>query len=194
MSHRMPFGSLSFVSIVLGAGLSLILFLAGCSDLSISTDYDTAADFSGLRTYSWYPEEDSPAPEKSEISPLINARIRAALEAGLEAKGYSQVVNGAPDFLVAYRAAVGRRIETRSTAVPVGYGWGTTVVSGTELYTYDEGTLLVDIVDPKTKMLLWRGTARKAVDGDASAKDRDEIVRNAVEKLLERFPPGGPAG
>jgi hypothetical protein len=170
------------------SALWVLLLAAGCSGITVSTDHDTSADFSALKSWSWYPEEPPP-PGSPDISPLVLSRIRASLEEELKARGYAEATRETADFLVAYRAAVHERIEAYPTT-SVGYGWGPSyAVTTTSVYAYDEGTLVVDVIDRKTKNLVWRGIARKAVDRNASAEQRDANIRKAVRALLEEFPP-----
>ena len=51
------------------------------------------------------------------------------------------------------------------------------------------GTLVVDVVDAKTKTIVWRGTATKDVDTKASAEKRDKNINRAAEKLFKNYPP-----
>ena len=51
------------------------------------------------------------------------------------------------------------------------------------------GTLVVDLFDPKTKQLIWRGSA-----SDALSNKSDKNIRNldkGVQKMFDHFPPGG---
>ena len=59
-------------------------------------------------------------------------------------------------------------------------GWTKVVVSD-----YVEGTLVLDIVDAKTKQLAWRAYC-KGVIRDPSK--RDKIINKAVAKAFKQFP------
>ena len=48
------------------------------------------------------------------------------------------------------------------------------------------GTLVVDLVNPKTKEMVWRGTATDQVSGDG--KDQGK-VSEAVATIFKNFPP-----
>jgi len=48
---------------------------------------------------------------------------------------------------------------------------------------------MVDLIDTKAKELVWRGSASRIVEADETAKDRDEKVQEAVNKLFDGFPP-----
>jgi hypothetical protein len=159
---------------------------AGCSGISTTTDYDPATDFSKYRTWAWM--DSGPANEK--IDPLTDGRIRTAVETQLIQQGYRKV-EGNPDFAVKYHAAVQQKIESRPTTVSVGYGfrYGAVGLSSSEVYTYNEGTLVLDFVDPKAKDLIWRGTAAGSVDPSRSPEERTARIQEAVAKILGRYPP-----
>jgi hypothetical protein len=82
---------------------------------------------------------------------------------------------------------VQERIE--ASGDPYGYGWGNGWVGGPNIVTYDEGTLLIDFIDPKTRTMIWRGTASAVVNPDSSGEKKEELVREAVAKIMEQFPP-----
>ena len=163
----------------------LILGGAGCSSVSVSTDYDPQTDFSRLKTYDWMPGRP---PLGSDT--LTSSRIQRAVDDGLRARGY--VKASRPDFHVAYQVSVGQRVESIPSS-DYAYGWrrSYSMSGGTEVRTYDEGTLILDVVDPASKTLLWRGTARSVVEPGLMPEEREAKIREAVEKLLEEFPPGG---
>ncbi len=175
-----------------GLLLGALLAVAGCSGLSVSTDHDPDADFARLKTYDWHP--GSRPKEADAIATLTSARVERAVDDALKAKGYTRAPAGAADFHVAAQTAVGRRIEAvPSASVGVGYGgygWRRGVAVGSsDVRVYDEGTLVLDVIDPRTKSLIWRGTAKAVVDPDRSPEEREARIREAVEELLGRFPP-----
>lgn len=165
----------------------LLLALAGCSDISVTTDYDRTADFSSMKTYGWLPVAMRPG--DPVVDSLLDARVHESADAELKARGFAIATNGAPDFQITYSAAVNRKIEARPTTANTGYGLGRMSVITTEVTSYDEGTLVLDIVDPKSRTLLWRGVGRGAVAPRPTPDERDEKIRDAVNRILKEFPP-----
>jgi hypothetical protein len=160
-----------------------LALLAACSSVSTNYDYDMSYDFSKLRTYRW-----ADIPSKSDADPLVVQRVGAAVESQLKAKGYAQA-EGTPDFLVA--TYVGRRTRIQVTDWGYGYGpWGGWYGGGgLDVYEYEEGTLIVDIVDNRTRKLVWRGTAVRIIDPGATPEEKTEHINEAVGKIFEDFPP-----
>lgn len=157
-----------------------LLFLFSCSPISVHTDYDREVDFSGYQTFQWmpYPKDSKNAVPRSS---LLDKRIRRAVEQELESKGYVIRERGRADALLAYHVAVRRKVDV--SHVQYGYWWRR---RATYVTRYKEGTIVLDIVDPKRKELMWRGTAAGVV---GSPEESAERIRNSVTKMLEKYPP-----
>lgn len=164
--------------------LLLVASLAACSSVSTNHDYDMSYDFSKLRSYRW-----ADIPSRADADPLVVQRVGAAVESQLKAKGYV-MAEGTPDFLVA--TYVGRRTRIQVTDWGYRYGpWGGWHGGGgLDVYEYEEGTLVVDVVDHASRNLAWRGTAVGIVDPSATPQEKTEEINEAVAKIFEDFPPG----
>jgi hypothetical protein len=58
-----------------------------------------------------------------------------------------------------------------------------------QVVDYEEGTLLLDLVDALTNQVVWRGWAQDVVDGLAEDQVRMEAeIDEAVRRIFERFP------
>lgn len=165
--------------------LLALLALAGCSTMRVSSDYDRDADFSQLGTFDWMP-----APPRRPSAPrlgnsFVQRRIRGALERELTAKGYRKVSRD-PDFLVAFFTAAEDRVAVHRINEYWGYRgrWVTRV----QVDHYRLGTLIVDIVEPRRRELVWRGWATDAVRGRDPEKMENKMTE-AVVKILREFPP-----
>ena len=167
-----------------------LLMLAACGPMiDVRADYDTSADFSRLRTYAWL-QQPSSAPRDPRINnDLLDSRVHSAVNDELHAKGYTESAE-APDFRVAYHVVLKEKVA--ATAFPTYYGYGLGRWPGpadVQVATYEEGTLLLDVVDGKTNELLWRGAASTRIDPDRTPQERTALIRTAVERMLKDFPP-----
>ena len=52
------------------------------------------------------------------------------------------------------------------------------------------GTLVLDIVTPETDILVWRGVAEGKLEQSMTELEREQIIDEAVTRLLRNFPPG----
>jgi hypothetical protein len=166
----------------------LVVLAAGCTPpLTVESDYDVSTDFSKYKSWNWLP---GAKPSEKDIDSLSEKRLRSAIENELPRRGLTKVEDGA-DLSVTFQISVQHKIETSNASVGVGYGWGPAHigVSKSPTRSYDEGTLVLDLVDLKTKTLIWRGTAKGTVDKDYSPEEREGRIKNAVAELLRDYPP-----
>lgn len=181
---------------VVGLGL-----LMACSNYTVKTDFDPTVTYSSYRTFDWYAASKKAKGKGSGTDPIMDRRVRAAVQGVLEAKGFKQETVAEPDFLVTYYPIYQKRRYRTTTTVGggYGYGWGWrhwgygvgTRFSTSQVHQYREGTIVLEIVDSKSNQLVWQGSAEGALTGLANPEDADEQVNKAVRDMLATFPPGG---
>jgi hypothetical protein len=171
------------------AGASLAALLSTtASAQSVTYDYDRATNFASLKTYTWV--------RGHELSDDLNhKRIVDAIDAQLAARGMVKVEPGAnPDVLVAYHVSFGRELEINGYSS----GWGGyragPRTGSARVEEVVVGALAVDLIDAKTKSILYRGIATKEVDTKASPEKRDRNINRAAEKLFKELPSGSRSG
>ncbi len=179
--------------------LSVItLSLIGCSSIKYSTDFDPTQDFGKYKTYRFAnPGEVDPEDLLTQY-PLIKKRVIAAIEEDFAVKGFQLAEEGDPDFVVLLAAGSKERMQVTSTG-GYGYGgwyggyrgYGGGYGGSTYVSYYEEGTLIIDIIDWQEKELSFRGAATGTLSKsektpEESQADIDELVKN----ILSKFPPG----
>lgn len=153
--------------------------LLGCSAVRVTTDWDREADFSRYRSFRWAPTQKGDEYRTGDRS-LLDARVRRAVNAELEARGMTHREQPPSDLLLVYRVSSRRRVDVyRHTSYPRPYG---PVV---DVHRYREGTLLLLMVDPKRDQVVWEGAAVGVIRGS----EGEERVTDAVHRILEEFPP-----
>jgi hypothetical protein len=179
------------------------LAIAGCSTMEVSYDYDPKAKFSGLNTYDWLDEpQKSTGDPRIDDNTILKSRVQTAVDTALAARGFRKVSSD-PDFLVAYHVSLDRQqsVQTLNSYYGYspgwGYGYGASYRPGywagapeTYVYEYEEGTLILDVVDPKSKELMWRGSAQDEVNFKSTPEKAQAQINEAVNGMLEHFPPG----
>jgi Domain of unknown function (DUF4136) len=50
------------------------------------------------------------------------------------------------------------------------------------------GTLVIDIIDPKTKTIIWRGWGRAEVKENQTPTQSEQLIQKIVTKILSSFP------
>jgi hypothetical protein len=162
--------------------IPVLILLAGVSAFAqkITVEFDQAADFTRYKTFAI---RDGQLNSKNPAlnSELVKKQIEADIARNLAAKGLQMVASGPADLNVRYRFGSARKTEV--DAYPAGWrGWGTRVVRR----PYTEGTLVIDLRDPSTKSLVWRGIASED-KGDASKVQGK--IDDMVKKSFDKYPP-----
>ncbi|KEQ16723.1 DUF4136 domain-containing protein [Endozoicomonas numazuensis] len=173
--------------------------VTGCSSQRLDWDYNNTPaatqSMKDWKTYAWLnkPGENNKV-EGYHIDGLMDMRIRAAITRDLQARGYREVTAGDhPDFLVNYLTTTRTRRELDQITTSMGYGWGAWgmgATTETRVRDYQEGSLIIDVVNPKNHELEWRGRSTSRVVRSATPEDRTEKVNTAVKGILDGFPPG----
>jgi hypothetical protein len=169
-------------ALALAAGLLLTATVARAQ--TVTYDYDKAAPFSTFRTYAWVPGTSVP-------DALIDKRIVAAIDVELAGKGLRKVDAAAqPDVVVAYHASFDRNVLVTGFAPGPG-GYFFTGSRSVNLRAEDVvvGTLIVEVVDARSKTIVWRGSSTKDVNLKADPEKRDKNIARAAAKLFKHFPP-----
>jgi hypothetical protein len=158
----------------------LALALAGTMTLAqnINYDFDRTANFAAFRTYAWTRGTELP-------DALNHRRIVGAVDAQLTAKGMHTVAAGDADVLVAYHASFDRSLEINT----FGIGWGPGRSGHARAQEITVGTIAIDIVNARTRAMVWRGTASHDLDPNAKPEKREKNINRAAEKLFKNYPP-----
>ncbi len=172
----------------------MMLAVLGCApSISVKQDYDKEANFAALKTYAWVavPTTTTGSVQAAlQRNGLLDKRIKESVNSQLSGKGYTQDANN-PDFLVLYHTGA----EDKVNVTDWGYGYGRYGGwyggGGVDVYQYKQGTLILDVIDAKSKQLVWRGFAQGTIDPDAPTEKREKRLNEAVTRMLSKFPPTG---
>ena len=161
--------------------LLAILFAApGAFAQKVTVEFDRAADFRNYKTFAIRAGELN-SKNAALNSDLVRKQINDDIARGLTAKGLMEVTSGPADLNVRYTFGAARR--TQVEAYPAGwYGWGTRFVR----VPYAEGTLVIDVRDPNTRSLVWRGMASEDKSDPVKIQGK---LDDMVKKSLDKYPP-----
>ena len=123
------------------------------------------------------------------INNLDAVRIKEAANADLEAKGL-MITSNNPDFLIAADILTKEKLRITRWGYPYYYSYR--VYHGppkVDTYQYQEGTFILDFVEPTSKKLIWHGAARVALDYANTPEKRDKLIKEAIQRILQNFPP-----
>ena len=160
------------------------LSILSCGSIKVASDYDSDADFSNYKTFAFYKS----GIDKVEISDIDKKRILKSIQNTLLNKGLTLDEN--PDILINISTKSSENIYIdNSFYSPYYTGWYPHYSRGHRqvAYSTSQGALYIDVIDTKSKQLIWQGKGIGVLSSKKS--DRDELVNNYVTKILEVYPP-----
>lgn len=137
--------------------------------IAITTGYGPEIKFSGLGpNYAWSPEPS----EKRLGAPGLHEAVQEFVEKNLTRKRFT-LNSAAPNFWVDYRVA--RREKTDASVIAHGQ-------------TVEEGSLILEVIDPPSRKNIWWGIARAQIRDSDSPEERRSRLEAAISQLMQKFP------
>jgi uncharacterized protein DUF4136 len=159
---------------------------AGCATMNVNSYAERGTDVRRYRTYNWgSPDTRSTGDPRLDNNHIFDERVRARVDEQLARRGFEKTASEQPDLLVHYHASVSHHLDNRRLDSTMPY----CADRDCQPLIYDKGTLFVDLVDPRTDTLLWRGWAEGSVDGVIDNQAwMESRIDEAVAKILARLP------
>jgi len=162
--------------------------LAGCS--SVKTHVDTGPIHA--RTFSWI-NTGRDLPSYAEARKQAHAAVQEAITKNLAAKGVSYVERGG-DITVAYLIIAGNNATTTSLNEYFGYTADSTALvdkvhrseseKSNDRGYFEAGTLVIDILDPRTSKVLKRATIQAQILRELPLDEREARLQGFVDQAL----------
>ena len=167
--------------------LLLVFAALGCSQaVKVGQVYDDV-DFATYKTYAWVPRPEGSVGVPAGRQMYLEDAMTKNIEEQLAAKGFAKVSEN-PDVLVGYWYGFADR-PAGSIDTPVDY---TKDYSDRQVWESGGGVIRVDLVDPKTQKIVWRGTAEGAVNVDPTPEMVEKNVNRAITQIFAQYPPPKP--
>lgn len=170
---------------------------------SVRVNWAKKAPFSDYKTYQW-------VPSKNDNHPFYRQYVGQYVEAALAKKGLQKVSGSqSPALLVTYHFLTQETADLQTNGFGSGGyggggwgGWGMGMGDGmgmgmgmggisestTTEVPVTMGILTVDMIDARTKKIVWRGQA--STDNiTKSTKGEEKNVEKSINKMLDHFPP-----
>ena len=178
---------------------TLAMILSGCqSSIAVRTMVAPDAKLSNLHTFRMLP---GPArrdgrPTTGADDPMIsnsiaNRAIRQEIVKAFQARGYT-LAEGNADFVVAFYATAHEELDVSlwDYGYPTYPRWPRHPNPVPTVTRYTEGNVVIDVVRPGTRELLWRGEG-KAELTDTPAKNVERLAKTA-SAIVAKFPQATP--
>lgn len=174
------------------AGLVVgVLGLGACAPVRVSSHVDTRTDFSRFKTFDWGPADALPAGDaRLDANGFFKDHMLGAVERQMVLKGYEHAGESTmPDVRIHFHAVI--RVRMNVGALDVRRGFCSGAGCGAGVNEFEEGTLIVDVIDARTNQLVWRGWAQDSVGNtlenhDKLAKRIDQSVKGLMAALPGR--------
>ncbi|MDF2431611.1 MAG: hypothetical protein JWP44_1242 [Mucilaginibacter sp.] len=196
-------------SIYIALTVLLVSGFSACTSYNYYTAAINRTDLSSYHTFAWMPPAKTD--NNKAMSDAADAKIKDAATADLVAKGL-RLSQGNPDLVVTYSRIVGRGSRTNYYSPYYGYGgfypgWGWGMGWGwgyrpyyyaygapfayyggltyAEKEHYKEGTLIIDMIDTRTRKIVWRGFGVGEVhkDPQKTIDDLPKVVTGIINQL-----------
>ena len=162
---------------------SVSLTISSCSPFQVKTDYAETADFNSYKTYKLRIDD-------LKLNDIDKDRVLNEVSKQLKMKGL--LVADQPDLIVNVKANH-KKVQDIQSARPYGmygwggpYGWGVGM-SRTWTSNYNQGALVLDLIDARTQKLIWQGSGTGiSVD---SPKSKQKQIPQIVEEIMANYPP-----
>ncbi len=164
--------------------------LAGCStSYTIDTDYDQHYSFDNKKRFAIKMPPQPPGLPQD----LVYQRIDNSIARSLSDRGYQRVEKDQADLLVSFFFVTEDKQEIINNPEYWGYYghyWNYYHLGMNYGYIrdYTEGTLIIDIIDPATRTIKWRGATSSRLH-HRTAEQKDQLFNEMVNAILIKFPP-----
>jgi len=170
--------------------VAYIFLIAACSNnIDVRTASIPNFSLAGRSTF-----RILPMPRRSNNAPLgltdpmlansiTNRALHDYIRRSLESRGYRPADRGPADFDVAAYASAREALDI--STYNYGYTWRGWPRQYTQVTPYKRGTVIIDLVDPATHQLLWRGQGVASVSDDPNEYigQLGKVVKATVNKL-----------
>lgn len=172
-----------------------IVFLSSCNAVRVLSDYDQKANFSAYKSYAFY----KTGIDKAQISDLDKKRILRAIESEMSSRGF--VKSESPDILINIFTKEQERVDVynnnfgwggmRGYGWGPGFGWGWG--GGSTVSTSTEGSLYIDLIDTKSKQLVWQGKGEGTLANTKNIQKKEQRIKEFVSQIMKQYPPNSVA-
>jgi hypothetical protein len=165
----------------------LVVGTAAAAKMKAYVGYDKNLDFSTIKTFDYRDTLDTSVIDKA---PPVHEMIKLLIISKLQDSGMKWVEEN-PDVLVTYHTdedqAMKMNVTLYSYSYSAGWWWSPLWGSGMDVSSWSRGTLVVDIWNPKTDELVWRGAVVGVVPEDPSPAKAQKTIEKALNLMGKEF-------
>jgi hypothetical protein len=190
------------------------------SGVTVRTTAEPGANLAALHTFSVLaaPTRNASAAPLAVNDPMLensitNNQLRSDLAQAFQGRGYTPAPGQGADFNVAYYAGTKEKFDTTYWGPSLDRGWRYSYRGrrmwawpyygagyyggpfyggggGMNVSSYTQGQVIVDVIDPRSNELLWRGQGVEPVSSDPAKYSSD--LQSVVNAIVAKFPQATP--
>jgi len=165
--------------------LAAVVLTAGCGvSVQVHSAFDPGKNFSTYRTFAMLEPNKPVQTDNPDVNPFVLQRLRQIAYSRLKERGFVPVERKDADLVVHIMAGVKERLEMNSTNY-YGYAWRGPAFNY-NWQQYQEGTVVLDLIDAKANAVVWRGSGVRRVVTEPSNAELGEVI----DRILSQYPPG----
>lgn len=173
--------------------LVLLALASGCA-APVHVEYNSAS-YAQWHKFAWEAPQQGAVANPILNSGILTTRVEKAVSETLSNAGYRKVDDQKDaNFIVTYHTATAFRQVPQSGIAfaygTYGLGFNTLFLTQPGPQQLQEGSLILDVIDAKTRKLVWRGWITRGLD---QSNYSQQSVNEAVQRIFARFPPPGAA-
>ena len=174
----------------------LMLVLSACGGVDVQTEVGNGANLARLTSYAWLDTDETSLKGVRPANPDVNEWVKTAVENQLEKKGYTMVPSEQAEFLISWIGSIEQKIQVQSVDhFYRSYGYGAVASSmplvkrkGDTTREYQEGTIILDVLDPESNTMLWRSSGTDRLLQGLDKEETVLYVNRLVKNILKTFP------
>jgi hypothetical protein len=189
--------SFSRIALYLSFGSLLVMLLASCASMNSGSHFEPGATLAGRTTFRFLPDRTIDASEAVSNRAYWRNAISQDIVSALNAKGYRFFPTRQTDFLVAFHIVLKENETVTTFDNYFGYDLSADQLAQADLKKFQDpkragtaaqGILVIDIIDPKKRTLLWRGWTKSNLDRQQPGEKLQALAKAAVDRTLASLP------
>jgi hypothetical protein len=149
--------------------------------------YDKNVDLGAIKTFDYRDTLDTSVIDKA---PPVHEMIKLLIIKKLQDGGMKRDKEN-PDVLVTYHTDEDQAMRMNVTLYQyhysAGWWWSPLWGSGMDVSSFSQGTLVVDIWNPKTEEIVWRGAVVAVVPENPSPAKAQKTIEKALNLMSKEF-------
>ena len=170
------FKSITCLRVILFAVASLLLSACQTPPLHVYSTMNDKIDFSQFETFS----VNSTSISDTSLLNVLTRNISSVLNE----KGYQKKLPENADLAVVYHVDIDQGNKLKQSSIPVKGN----IYMQTTLEAVYEAQILVNVVDTKTKMVLWKASSTRDLTSVNTSKIDEQKVHARMLELFDSFP------